>query len=90
MERQGSCVIPGGAAVPSVRTGRAEDTRRGTTDVGLDAVDFDGDGRVGFPDFLMFARAYDGADLRFDLNGSGQVDFPDFLIFARNFGRSGP
>ena len=66
------------------------DLNEGETEVGLDAVDFDGDGSVGFPDFLMFARAYDGVDPRFDLNRSGRVDFPDFLLFARNFGRSDP
>jgi hypothetical protein len=49
-------------------------------------VDFDGDGIVGFPDFLMFAKAYNTPDPRYDLDGSGMVDFPDFLIFALSYG----
>lgn len=57
--------------------------------------DFDGDGQVGFSDFLAFvtafgARAGDGAfDARMDFSGDGQVGFADFLSFAQVFGRSG-
>ena len=53
------------------------------------ASDFDGDGTVGFPDFLQFAAQVGlsqgdaGYDARFDLNG----DFGDFVIFARSFGQ---
>ena len=64
---------------------------------GLDAVlftatieatpDFDGDGEVGFGDFVLFARAFGGSDLRFDLNASGAVDFADFILFAGYFGQ---
>ncbi len=64
---------------------------------GLDAVhftatieatpDFDGDGEVGFADFVLFARAFGGSDLRFDLNANGAVDFADFILFANHFGR---
>ena len=57
--------------------------------VNLEAVDFDRDGEVGFPDFLIFAQGFGGQDPRLDLNTDGQVNFPDFLIFAQNFGRSG-
>ena len=55
--------------------------------------DFDGDGTVGFSDFLMFAENFglshgdDGFDARFDLNGDWEVGFSDFVIFSRNFGR---
>ena len=55
--------------------------------------DFDGDGTVGFPDFILFAKAFgttsvdDDFDLRFDLNGDGTVDFGDFLTFAKSFGQ---
>ena len=63
---------------------------QGGVEVGLEAVDFDGNGRVGFPDFLMFAAAFGGQDGRFDLDSSGRVDFPDFITFAQSFGRSKP
>ena len=51
--------------------------------------DIDGDGEVGFSDFLLFAREFGMRDvlLRSDLNGDGAVDFPDFLILVENFGR---
>ena len=55
--------------------------------------DFDGDGTVGFSDFLLFAENFglshgdDGFDARFDLNGDWEVGFSDFVIFSRNFGR---
>ena len=57
------------------------------------ASDFDGDGTVGFPDFLQFAAQVGlsqgdaGYDARFDLNGDGTVEFGDFVIFARSFGQ---
>ena len=55
--------------------------------------DFDGDGTVGFADFVLFAGAFglsrrdDGYDARYDLDGDGTIGFSDFLIFANNFGR---
>jgi hypothetical protein len=52
------------------------------------AGDFNGDGSVGFPDFLAFASAFGKEDAQFDLTGDGQVGFPDFLVFAANFGKS--
>ena len=54
--------------------------------------DFDGDGTVGFPDFIQFAREYgaregdEGFEARFDLDSSGDIGFPDFILFARNYG----
>lgn len=54
--------------------------------------DFDRDGTVGFPDFILFARAFgkSGADedwdSRFDLDLDGEVGFSDYLIFADAFG----
>ena len=54
--------------------------------------DFDGDGRVGFSDFLIFAESFgtqqgDGQyDARTDLDSDGAVGFSDFLIFAEAFG----
>ena len=56
------------------------------------ASDFDGDGTVGFGDFLQFAAQFglsqndDGYDARFDLDGNGAVGFSDFVIFAGAFG----
>jgi hypothetical protein len=57
------------------------------------AADFDGDGEVGYLDFLRFARGFgcrqgDPAySAPYDLTGDGRVDFLDLLRFARNFGR---
>ena len=56
-------------------------------------TDFDGDGTVGFSDFLQFAAQFGlsqgdtGYDARFDLDGDGAVGFSDFLIFAGSFGQ---
>ena len=57
--------------------------------------DFDGDGTVGFSDFLQFALVFgaregDGRfEARFDLDGSGDIGFTDFLVFAGAFGSNG-
>ncbi len=57
------------------------------------SADFDGNGTVGFSDFLAFAHVFGshagtaGWDARFDLNGDGEVGFRDFLILAAQFGR---
>ena len=54
--------------------------------------DFDGDGAVGFADFLFFVAQFgfsgddEGYDARFDLDGDGTIGFGDFLIFANAFG----
>ena len=56
-------------------------------------LDFDGDGRVGFPDFLAFVgqfgtRQGDGKyEVNYDLNSDGAIGFGDFLIFSGNFGK---
>ncbi len=58
-------------------------------------ADFDGDGTVGFPDFLLFVGAYGlsrgdaGYDERFDLDGNGTIGFSDLLILAESFGQGG-
>ena len=55
--------------------------------------DFDRDGTVGFPDFILFARAFGKSradedwESRFDLDLDGEVGFSDYLIFADAFGR---
>ena len=57
--------------------------------------DFDGDGTVGFPDFLLFVAQFGsnqgdaGYDARYDLDGDGTIGFGDFLIFANAFGKAG-
>ena len=56
--------------------------------------DFDGNGAVGFPDFLLFVAQFglsqtdEGYDARFDLDGDGAIGFADFLIFASHFGKA--
>ena len=58
--------------------------------------DFDGNGTVGFSDFVLLAEAFSSArgdagyDERFDLDGNGAVGFPDFVIFASRFGEKVP
>ncbi|MDA0709906.1 MAG: DUF1501 domain-containing protein [bacterium] len=51
----------------------------------LDKVDFTGDGKLDFSDFIAFARAYGGTESKFDLDGDGTVGFSDFLTFADAF-----
>ncbi len=58
----------------------------------LATPDFDGDGTVGFADFLQFAAQFGlsqgdaGYEARYDLDGDGTIGFGDFLIFAGKFG----
>ena len=58
--------------------------------------DFDGDGTVGFSDFLQFAGQYgarqgDGQyEARYDLDGDGAISFSDFLAFASSYGTQVP
>ena len=55
--------------------------------------DFDGDGMVGFSDFLAFAglfgsRQGDGRyEAKYDLDSDGAIGFSDFLIFSASFGK---
>lgn len=54
--------------------------------------DFDGNGVVGFSDFILFAGAYGRKPASgttasaTDMNDNGVVDFTDFLAFSRRFG----
>ena len=58
--------------------------------------DFDGDGTVGFGDFVKFAAKFglsvgdEGFDAEYDLNGDGQIGFADFVTFAQSFGKEIP
>ena len=64
------------------------------TAIGQANPDFDGDGTVGFGDFLLFAERFglsqdaDGYEARYDLDGNGAVGFSDFLILAKDFGKT--
>ena len=61
----------------------------------LATPDFNGDGRVDFSDFLLFAGQFGvsqgdaGYDARYDLDGNGMIGFGDFLIFVNAFGKKG-
>ena len=58
--------------------------------------DFDGDGKVGFSDFILFATVFGssrgdaGYEARYDLDGDSAIEFGDFLIFAGSFGKDIP
>ena len=58
--------------------------------------DFDGDGKVGFSDFILFATVFGssrgdaGYEARYDLDGDSAIGFGDFLIFAGSFGKDVP
>jgi hypothetical protein len=58
--------------------------------------DFNGDGQVGFQDFVSFAQNYgsrrgeQGWDARYDLNGDGSIGFSDFLTFAGLYAQQPP
>jgi hypothetical protein len=62
------------------------------TTVVLEKPDFDGDGAVGFTDFIIFATGFGSAsgdqsyNPLLDLDNNGDVGFSDFLIFALSFG----
>ena len=55
--------------------------------------DFNGNGVVGIPDFLLFVEAFGSKEdqeeyeSQYDLDGNGEIGIPDFLIFVDNFGK---
>lgn len=57
-------------------------------------ADFNDNGSVDFPDFLLFIEKFgktkgeEGFDGRFDFNGDNTVGFPDFLMFVQQFGKT--
>lgn len=57
--------------------------------------DFNGDGTVGFCDFLLFtsqfglSRGAEQYDAKYDLDDDGTIGFCDFLIFGRSFSKEG-
>ena len=60
----------------------------------LPSPDFDGNGQVGFSDFVAFGDAYgsrpddENYSAKYDLNGDGGIGFDDLLIFAERFGEA--
>lgn len=54
------------------------------------AGDIDGDGRVSFDDFVVFAAHFGRSVEPYqdgDITGDGHVNFADFILFAESFGR---
>ena len=55
--------------------------------------DFDGDGEVGFTDFIRFAQVFGATQgevnysATFDLDGDGTIGFTDFIQFAQAYGK---
>ena len=56
--------------------------------------DFNGNGVVDFPDFLLFVTAFGSQagqeryDAKYDLDGNGEIAFSDFLLFVNSFATS--
>ena len=50
-------------------------------------TDFEGNGEVGFEDFVLFSSEFGGSSPVYDLDRNGRVGFSDFIIFAKNYGR---
>ncbi len=55
--------------------------------------DFNGNGIVDIPDFLLFVDAFGSQegreryDSKYDLDGNSEIGFADFLLFVDNFGK---
>ena len=86
-------------SVTLAESSASQDELTTTREISFNATpspDFDGDGTVGFPDFLAFAGSFGsirsdaGYEARFDLDSDGAVGFSDFLIFAGAFGSQVP
>lgn len=86
-------------SVTLAESSASQDEITTTSEISFNAMaspDFDGDGTVGFPDFLAFAGSFGSSrgdaryEERFDLDGDGSVAFSDFLIFAGAFGSRVP
>ena len=56
--------------------------------------DFNGNGVVDIPDFLLFVDVFGSKkgeekyDAKYDLDGNSEIGIPDFLIFVDNFGKT--
>lgn len=66
------------------------------TDNVISSSDFNDNGVVDIPDFLMFvdhfglSRGNERYEARFDLDGDGTIGISDFLIFVNSFGQKVP
>ena len=66
------------------------------TDNATPSPDFNGNGVVDIPDFLMFVEHFglrqgdEGYEARFDLDSSRTIGISDFLIFVDSFGKEVP
>ncbi len=55
--------------------------------------DFNGDGIVNIPDFLLFIDVFGtregqaNYDVKYDLDGNGEIGVPDFLLFVDSYGK---
>ena len=55
--------------------------------------DFNGNGIVDIPDFLLFVEAFGSKEgqeryeSKYDLNGNGEIGISDFLLFVDSFGK---
>ena len=58
------------------------------------AADFNGNGVVDIPDFLLFVDVFGSRageekyEMKYDLDVNGEIGIPDFLIFVESFGRT--
>ncbi len=58
------------------------------------SVDFNGNGVVDFPDFLLFVDVFGSQydkekyEIKYDLNVNGEIGFGDFLLFVESFGKT--
>ena len=56
--------------------------------------DFNGNGVVDIPDFLLFVNVFGSKEgqeryeSKYDLDGNDEIGIPDFLIFVDNFGKA--
>ncbi|GEM_PF-325272 len=76
-----------------LRNGSGSEDRQEIRLVWVSLEEFNGDGQVGFSDFVLFAQNYgkrqqdDDFQDQFDLNNDGEVNFPDFVLFAQAYGK---
>ena len=64
-----------------------------TSVASMPSADFDGNGTVDIPDFLLFLDVFglkvgqEEYEAKYDLDGNEVIGIPDFLIFVDNFGK---
>jgi hypothetical protein len=106
-ERAGSFAVRGPGGIPAEPDGACDasddclvDANPGQRDTDQDGygnacdADYNGDGGVGVPDYLVFGPAFGrssgdpGFDPDLDANGDGAIGMPEFLLLGRSFGRA--